>query len=111
MCCAPNVYMFVYTLIGAHVVPLTLKKKFQHSQEFSLMQQSKCLNTQRSLAVVAALFGSVLWYCDMYNGVLAVKWYRARRYLSVNSGYQYPSRKMALVQKLLSVILWVSVSR
>ena len=22
MCCAPNVYMFVYTLIGAHIVPL-----------------------------------------------------------------------------------------
>ena len=24
MCSAPNVYMFVYTLIGAHIVPLTL---------------------------------------------------------------------------------------
>ena len=23
MCSAPNVYMFVYTLIGAHIVPLT----------------------------------------------------------------------------------------
>ena len=22
MCSAPNVYMFVYTLIGAHIVPL-----------------------------------------------------------------------------------------
>ena len=29
-------------------------------------------NTQKSLAVVAALFVSVLWYCDMYTGVLAV---------------------------------------
>ena len=81
------------------------------SQEFSLIHQSKCLNSQRSLAVVAALFVSVLGYCDMYNGVLAVKWYWARRYLSVNSGYQYPSRKMAPVQKLLAVILWVLVSR
>ena len=25
MCCAPNVYMFVYTLIGAHIVPLMPK--------------------------------------------------------------------------------------
>ena len=24
MCSAPNVYKFVYTLIGAHIVPLTL---------------------------------------------------------------------------------------
>ena len=24
MCCAPNVYMFVYTLIGAHMVPLNV---------------------------------------------------------------------------------------
>ena len=23
MCSAPNVYMFVYTLIGAHIVPLS----------------------------------------------------------------------------------------
>ena len=27
------------------------------------MHQSNCLNIQRSLAVVAALFVSVLWYC------------------------------------------------
>ena len=75
------------------------------------MHQSKCLNTQKSLAVVAALFVSVLWYCDMYTGVLAVKWYWARRYLSVNCGYQYSSRKTAPVQKLLAVILRVPVSR
>ena len=24
MCSAPNVYMFVYTLIGAHIVPITV---------------------------------------------------------------------------------------
>ena len=24
MCCAPNVYMFVYTLIGVHIVPLSI---------------------------------------------------------------------------------------
>ena len=75
------------------------------------MHQSKCLNTQKSLAVVAALFVSVLWYCDMYTGVLAVKWYWARRYLSVNWGYQYSSRKTVPVQKLLAVILRVPVSR
>ena len=75
------------------------------------MHQSKCLNTQKSLAVVAALFVSVLWYCDMNTGVLAVKWYWASRYLSVNWGYQYSSRKTAPVQKLLAVILRVPVSR
>ena len=47
----------------------------------------------------------------MYTGVLAVKWYRARRYLSVNWGYQYSSREMTPVQKLLAVILRVPVSR
>ena len=25
MCCAPNVYMIIYTLIGAHIVPLMLQ--------------------------------------------------------------------------------------
>ena len=100
-----------FEVVKTLIYILNFEKKKEHSQEFSLIQQSKCLNTQRSLAVVAALFVSVLWYCDMYTGVLAVKWYWARRYLSVNSGYQYPSRKMAPVQKLLAVILWVPVSR
>ena len=106
-----RLFEVVKTLI---YISLTFKKKkrFEHSQEFSLMHQSKCLNTQKSLAVVAALlFVSVLWYCDMYTGVLAVKWYWARRYLSVNWGYQYSSRKTAPVQKLLAVILRVPVSR
>ena len=30
MCCAPNVYMFVYTLIGAHLVPLNLQITSEH---------------------------------------------------------------------------------
>ena len=104
-------YHRLFEVVKTLIYILNFEKKIEHSQEFSLMHQSKCLNTQRSLAVVAPLFVSVLWYCDMYNGVLAVKWYWARRYLSVNSGYQYPSRKMAPVQKLLVVILWVLVSR
>ena len=104
-------YHRLFEVVKTLIYILNFEKRFQHSQEFSLMHQSKCLNTQRSLAVVAALFVFVLWYCDMYNGVLAVKWYWAKRYLSVNSGYQYPSRKMALVQKLLVVILWVPVSQ
>ena len=29
MCCAPNVYMFVYTLIGAHIVPLMHRHSMQ----------------------------------------------------------------------------------
>ena len=28
MCCAPNVYMFVYTLIEAHIVPLNLCPRY-----------------------------------------------------------------------------------
>ena len=34
MCCAPIVYMFVYILIGAHIVPLktSLKKKATKQQ-------------------------------------------------------------------------------
>ena len=35
MCCAPNVYMFVYISIGAHIVPLrppALRLPFRHSK-------------------------------------------------------------------------------
>ena len=90
-------YHRLFEVVKTLIYILNFEKRFQHSQEVSLMHQSKCLNTQRSLAVVAALFVSVLWYCDMYNSELAVKCYWAKRYLSVNSRYQYPSRKMALV--------------
>ena len=106
--------MRIFSSVYAKIVILLLlnfQKRFEHSQEFSLIHQSKCLNTQRSLAVVATLFVSVLLDCDMYTGVLAVKWYWARRYLSVNYGYQYASRKTEPVRKLLAVILQVLISR
>ena len=59
MCSAPNVYMFVYTLIGAHIVPLipcgviftpedhfhALHKNHQHhSSEVSWLCQAICCN-------------------------------------------------------------------
>ena len=91
-------YHRFFEVVKTLIYILNFQKRVEHSQEFSLMHQSKCLNTQRSLAVVAALFVSVLRYCDMYNCVLAVKWYWARRYLSVTSGYQYPIREMASFQ-------------
>ena len=34
MCSAPNVYMFVYTLIGAQIVPLRKKKYNRSIQHF-----------------------------------------------------------------------------
>ena len=86
-------YHRLFEVVKTLIYILNFQKRFEHSQEFSLMHQSKCLNTQRSLPVVAALFVSVFWYCDMHTGVIAVKWYWARRYLSVNWMYQYPSRK------------------
>ena len=109
--CFLESYPRLFEVVKILIYILNFQKRFEHFQEFSLIHQSKCLNTQRSLAVVATLFVFVLWYCDMYTGVLAVKWYWARRYLSVNCGYQYPSRKTAPVQKLLAVILQVLVSR
>ena len=40
MCCAPNVYMFVYILIGTHLVPLThlrdVQKRFVYWLVFEL---------------------------------------------------------------------------
>ena len=102
-------YHRLFEVVKILIYILNFQKRFEHSQEFSLIHQSKCLNTQRSLAVVATLSVSVLWYSDMYTGVLPVKWCWARRYLSVNCGYQYPSIKTAPVQKLLAGKLWVLV--
>ena len=31
MCSAPNVYMFVYTLIGAQIVPLRQRERNEHT--------------------------------------------------------------------------------
>ena len=35
MCSAPNVYMFVYTLIGAHIVPLNITKDLTPERAYS----------------------------------------------------------------------------
>ena len=57
-----------------------------------LIHQTKCLNTQGSLAVVATLFDSVLWHCHIYTGVLV-------------------AIKVVLGQEIFVSKLWVPVSQ